>query len=195
MKLAVRLRAALARDATGHPVDGDDYDRSGLSYVPAAVLVAITDRPEPGVLLTLRQQHLRRHAGQIAFPGGRVDPEDDGPVAAALREAQEEIGLPPTLVEVVGTSDPYRVGSGFTVTPVVGVVPPDLPLVPHDEEVAAIFEAPLAFLTAPANHVQRTALWEGRERRFHEIQWEDRRIWGATAGMIVNLARRIAAAA
>jgi 8-oxo-dGTP pyrophosphatase MutT (NUDIX family) len=191
MSLAQRLRAALA-DVSDHvPIEGDEFDRAGGVYVAAAVLVAITDRPEPGVLLTLRQPHLRRHAGQIAFPGGRVDPGDADAIAAALREAQEEIGLDPALVEVVGTSDAYRVGTGFSVTPVIGVVPPDLALAPHEGEVAAVFETPLAFLLAPGNHVLKSMMWEGRERRFHEIQWEDRRIWGATANMIVNLARRL----
>jgi 8-oxo-dGTP pyrophosphatase MutT (NUDIX family) len=191
MTLADRLRAALA-DASGHvPIEGDEYDRAGGIYMPAAVLIAITDRPEPGVLLTLRQPHLRRHAGQIAFPGGRVDPEDEDVIAAALREAQEEIGLDPAMVQVAGTSDVYRVGTGFVVTPVIGVVPPDLPLAPHEAEVAAVFETPLAFLLAPGNHRLKSTVWEGRERRFHEIQWEERRIWGATAGMIVNLAARL----
>jgi 8-oxo-dGTP pyrophosphatase MutT (NUDIX family) len=191
MRLAERLRAGLAQANDHVPIEGDEYDRAGGVYAPAAVLVAVTDRPEPGVLLTLRQPHLKRHAGQIAFPGGRIDPEDADAVAAALREAQEEIGLDPALVEVAGTSDVYRVGTGFAVTPVIGVVPPDLPLAPHEAEVAVVFETPLAFLLAPGNHKLRSSLWEGRERRFHEIQWEDRRIWGATAGMIVNLATRL----
>jgi len=191
MTLAERLRAALAAPIDHRPIEGDEYDRAGGVYVPAAVLVAVTDRPEPGVLLTLRQPHLRRHAGQIAFPGGRVDPGDPDMVAAALREAEEEIGLDPARVEIAGMSDVYRVGTGFAVTPVVGVVPPDLPLAPHEAEVAAVFETPLAFLLASGNHVLKSMVWEGRERRFHEIQWEDRRIWGATAGMIVNLAARL----
>jgi 8-oxo-dGTP pyrophosphatase MutT (NUDIX family) len=192
MSLADRLRAALAAPHEGHvPIEGDEFDRAHGLYAPAAVLVAITDRTEPGVLLTLRQPHLKRHAGQIAFPGGRVDPGDKDVIAAALREAEEEIGLDPDLVEVVGTSDIYRVGTGFEVTPVVGVVPPDLALAPHEDEVAAVFETPLAFLLAPGNHARRSMHWEGRERRFHEIMWEDRRIWGATAGMIVNLAARL----
>jgi 8-oxo-dGTP pyrophosphatase MutT (NUDIX family) len=191
MTLAVRLREALATVRDDAPIVGDDYDRTAGDYRPAAVLVAITDRAEPGVLLTLRQAHLRRHAGQIAFPGGRVDPDDADAIAAALREAQEEIALDPALVEVVGTSDSYRVGTGFTVTPVVGIVPPDLPLTPHEDEVAAVFEVPLAFLLATPNHVRREAEFEGRMRHFHEIQWQDRRIFGATAGMIVNLSRRL----
>ncbi|WP_420142582.1 CoA pyrophosphatase [Sphingomonas sp.] len=191
MTLADRLRAALLRSSEGPVIEGDDYDRAAGLYLPAAVLVAVTDRPDPGVILTLRQAHLRRHAGQISFPGGRVDPGDADAEQAALREAEEEIGLAPALVEVVGTSDVYRVGTGFSVTPVVGVVPPDLPLSPQESEVAAVFEVPLHFLLADANHLRRETPWEGRVRHFHEILWEDRRIWGATAGMIVNLARRL----
>jgi 8-oxo-dGTP pyrophosphatase MutT (NUDIX family) len=192
MSLADRLRAALAAPPPHHvPIEGDDFDRAIGTYAPAAVLVAITDRPEPGLLLTLRQPHLKRHAGQIAFPGGRVDPGDKDAVAAALREAQEEIGLDPALVELVGTSDIYRVGTGFAVTPVVGVVPPDLALTPQEDEVAAVFETPLAFLFAPGNHARKYVQWEGRERHFFEMNWEDRRIWGATAAMIVNLAARL----
>ena len=192
MTLADTLRAAMAEPRSGHvPIEGDDYDRAHGIYAPAAVLVAITDRPEPGVLLTLRQPHLKRHAGQIAFPGGRVDPDDKDVVAAALREAKEEIGLDPALVEVVGLSDVYRVGTGFAVTPVVGVVAPDLALAPHEAEVAAVFETPLAFLLAPGNHARKYVQWEGRERHFYEMTWEDRRIWGATAAMIVNLAARL----
>jgi 8-oxo-dGTP pyrophosphatase MutT (NUDIX family) len=192
MTLADRLRAALAEARPDHvAIEGDDYDRAHGNYAPAAVLVAVTDRPEPGVLLTLRQPHLKRHAGQIAFPGGRVDPGDRDVIAAALREADEEIGLDPALVDVVGTSDIYRVGTGFAVTPVVGVIPPDLALAPHEDEVAAVFETPLAFLLASGNHARRSTHWEGRDRHFHEIVWEDRRIWGATAGMIVNLAARL----
>ena len=194
MRLAERVRFALAREMAEAPIEGDEYDRAGGVYAPAAVLVAVTDRPEPGLLLTLRQPHLKRHAGQIAFPGGRIDPGDRDAVAAALREAQEEIGLDPSAVEIVGTSDTYRVGSGFTVTPVIGVIPPDLALAPHEDEVAAVFETPLAFLLAPGNHVLKTMVWEGHERRFHEIMWEDRRIWGATANMIVNLGRRLSGA-
>ncbi len=191
MSLAARLRAALGEVRDHVPIEGDEYDRAHGRYRPAAVLVAITDRPEPGVLLTLRQAHLRNHAGQIAFPGGRIDPSDRDEVAAALREAEEEIGLDPAMVDVIGTSDVYRVGTGFAVTPVIGVVPPDLPLSPHEAEVAAVFETPLAFLLARGNHAMKSIDFEGRSRRFHEIQWEDRRIWGATAGMIVNLAARL----
>lgn len=198
MMLAERLRARLAAGSGRGTVYLEGDARDGLEQpdgepVPAAVLVAVTDRPEPGVLLTQRTATLRRHAGQVAFPGGRIDPGDDGPVAAALREAEEEIGLPRHLPELVGIADRYRTITGFDVTPVVAVVPPDLPLVPREAEVAALFEVPLAFLLAPENHQPRSMRWNGADRQFYEMLWNGRRIWGATAAMIVNLARRLAA--
>jgi 8-oxo-dGTP pyrophosphatase MutT (NUDIX family) len=193
MTLAERLAHALSSGTAKGPTR-DDYD-SGALLTPAAVLVAITERPEPGVLLTVRNADLRRHAGQIAFPGGRTDPEDADATATALREAQEEIGLPPDQVRVIGTSDLYRTGTGFEITPVVGIIPPDLRLVPHEVEVSAIFEAPLAYLLDQANHARRSGEFRGRVRHYYEIQWGEHRIWGATAGMIVNLAGRLEAVA
>ena len=157
----------------------------------AAVLVAVTDRPQPGVILTKRTETMRRHAGQIAFPGGRVDPTDRDVIAAALREAEEEIALPPHQVEVIGTADRYRTGTGFDIVPVIGVVPPDLRLTPSEAEVAAVFEVPLDFLLDPANLRRASATWQGRERHFYEMDWDGHRIWGATAAMIVNLSRRL----
>lgn len=190
MTLAQRLTAALARDDGAAPMAGDDVPPTS-DLIDAAVLIAITDRAEPGVILTRRTDTLRRHAGQVAFPGGRVDPEDADAVAAALREAEEEIALPRDAVEVVATTDRFRTGTGYRIVPVVGVVPPDLPLVPHEAEVAAVFEVPLAFLLDPANHRETSAEWQGRTRRFYEIPWPDHRIWGVTAGIIVNLSRRL----
>jgi len=197
MTLADRLRAALddglRRDAILLEHDDADFAvRAGETIVPAAVLVPIVDRPQPTVVLILRPETMRRHPGQIAFPGGRIDPGDDGVVAAALREAEEEIGLTQSQVEVIGTADRYRTITGYEVTPVVGVVRPDLVLRPQPSEVAEIFEAPLAHLLEPANHIEQAVEWQGRERRYFEIFWEDRRIWGATAAMIVNLGRRLA---
>jgi 8-oxo-dGTP pyrophosphatase MutT (NUDIX family) len=192
MTLAERLRAALASAHDTILLAGDHFEFDPeVAGSPAAVLIGITDRPEPGVILTRRTETLRRHAGQIAFPGGRIDPGDDGPVGAALREAEEEIALPPSLVEVVGTADRYRTVTGFEVTPVLGVVPPDLTLIPAEAEVAAVFEVPLAFLLDTANHVEATAQYQGRERHYYEILWGERRIWGATAAMLVNLSRRL----
>ncbi|MFQ3666298.1 MAG: CoA pyrophosphatase [Sphingomonadaceae bacterium] len=159
--------------------------------VPAAVLVPLVARPEPTLLLTLRTPHLRKHAGQVAFPGGRVDTADTDAVAAALREAQEEIGLEPSLVDILGLSDPYVTATGYHVTPVVGALPPDPTLVLNAEEVADVFEVPLAFALDPANHRLREAEWQGRLRRFYVIEWQGRAIWGATAGMLVALSRRL----
>ncbi len=194
MSLTERLAAALGADIVpAEPFLAAD-DVTLLPDRPltaAAVLIAITDREEPGVILTQRTETLRRHPGQIAFPGGRIDPDDGSPVAAALREAEEEIALPPAAVRVAGTTERYRTGTGFEVTPVVGVVPPDLPLRPSEAEVAAVFEVPLAFLLDASNHRPASAFWQGRERHFHEIVWQDRRIWGATAAIIVNLSRRL----
>jgi len=193
MSLAARLRAALEAGHRSEPelLIGDVLEVEEGAAVPAAVLVAVTERAEPGVILTQRTETLRRHAGQVAFPGGRIDPEDDGPVGAALREAEEEIALPASAVEVIGTADRYRTVTGYEVTPVIGVIPPDLTLVPAEAEVAAVFEVPLAFLLDSANHVEATAQYQGRERRYYEIIWGERRIWGATAAMIVNLSRRL----
>ena len=194
MSLAATLREALYLGHRRSPIllAGDDLEPDERPATPAAVLVPVVDRAEPTVILTLRTDNVRRHAGQVAFPGGRLDPEDDGPVAAALREAEEEIGLDRSLVEVIGTADRYRTVTGYEVTPVVGVVPPDLPLEPQPSEVAAIFEAPLRYLLDPAHQLVRTVQWQGRERTYYEIEYGERRIWGATAAMIVNLSRRLA---
>ncbi|MCS6986118.1 MAG: CoA pyrophosphatase [Sphingomonadaceae bacterium] len=166
-------------------------DFPGRAPVPAAVLVPVLARPEPTVLLTRRTAHLKHHAGQVAFPGGRIDPGDPGPVAAALREAQEEVGLPPDRVDVLGLSDPYVTATGYRVHPVVGVVDPGVALRPNVQEVAELFEVPLAHVLDPSTHQLREAEWQGRIRRFYVIEWQGRTIWGATAGMLVNLAARL----
>ena len=195
MTLAERLRFALER---GHRretelIAGDvlDEEEMGGEIAAAAVLVPIVDRSRPGVILTLRPETMRKHPGQVSFPGGRIDDQDSGPVAAALREAEEEIGLPPALVEIVGTADRYRTITGFEVTPIVGIIPPDLDLKPHPGEVAAVFEVPLDHLLDPEHQRVRSVEWRGRQRSYYEINWEGRRIWGATAAMIVNLSRRL----
>jgi 8-oxo-dGTP pyrophosphatase MutT (NUDIX family) len=191
--LAARLRDSLERGRERRPIllEGDVLEGADGDLTPAAVLVAVVDQPVPTVILTERPMTMRRHPGQISFPGGRIDPGDDGPVAAALREAEEEIALPRDSVEVIGAADLYRTVTGFEVTPIVGVVPPGLPLRPQPGEVAAMFEAPLHFLLDPRHQRVRTARWQGRERSYYEIDWEGRRIWGATAAMIVNLSRRL----
>ena len=193
MSLADTLRDALDRGRRRAPIllEGDVLEDSEGDLKPAAVLVAVVEHERPSVILTERPKTMRKHPGQISFPGGRIDPGDDGPVAAALREAEEEIGLPPARVELVGIADVYRTITGFEVTPVVGVVPPGLDLRPHPGEVAAMFEAPLDHLLDPSHHLIRTVEWQGRERRYYEIDYEGCRIWGATAAMIVNLSRRL----
>ena len=190
MSLAERLRTALSKPALLPSLEGDLDELRAEANVPAAVMVAVTDRPEPGVILTVRREHMRTHAGQVAFPGGRIDPGEDA-IAAALREAWEEIGLDQSTAEVVAEIDPYRTITGFLVTPVLAVVPPDQQLSPHEHEVADWFEAPLHFVLDPANQQLKSALFQGRERHYYEIVWNDRRIWGATAAMIINLSRRL----
>lgn len=196
MTLATRLRHAL--EAVDHDqlvlLTGDDRDadvRGTSALYEAAVLIAITDRASPGLILTQRHDDMRNHAGQVAFPGGRIDPTDTDAVAAALREAHEEIALSPDQVEVVGIADRYRTVTGFDVTPVVGVVRPDIALIANEAEVSDIFEVPLDFVLEPGNHLEASVEWQGRDRHYYEILWEDRRIWGATAAMLVNLSRRL----
>lgn len=190
MSLADRLRAQLAAPTGMAPLEADLPEQRAVAATPAAVLIAITDRAEPEVLLTVRHEQLRTHAGQIAFPGGRVDPGEDA-VSGALREANEELGLDPASTEVVGTLAEYRTVTGYVITPVIAVVPADLALTPHEPEVADWFEPPLGFVLDPANHLRRTTLLHGVERHYYEIPWQGRRIWGATAAIIVNLSRRL----
>jgi 8-oxo-dGTP pyrophosphatase MutT (NUDIX family) len=187
--LADRLRFALDQPPSEALLTGDDWE-ADAAPAPAAVLIAVTDRPEPGVILTVRHADLRTHAGQVAFPGGRMESNEDG-TEAALREAWEELGLEPAAVEPVAALEPYRTITGFAVTPVLAVIPPDLPLAPHEQEVEDWFEAPLAFLLDPANQQRQAMLFEGRERHYYRIDWNGRNIWGATAAMLVNLSRRL----
>jgi 8-oxo-dGTP pyrophosphatase MutT (NUDIX family) len=172
--------------------DGTLAERAGAS-TPAAVLVPIVDRglEQPAgltVLLTVRAPHLKMHSGQVSFPGGRVDPHDASAEAAALREAQEEIGLDAGRVELLGRLPDYRTGTGYRVTPVVGLVQPPFELKPDPREVSEIFEVPLVALLDPANHRRDSREWQGRRRHFFVIAHERHYIWGATAGMLVNLA-------
>jgi len=155
------------------------------------VLVPIIDRREPMVLLTLRTEELASHAGQVAFPGGKIDPGDENPVAAALREAEEEIGLAPTLVEPLGYLDLYLTFSGFRILPTVARVKPDFTLVINPREVTETFEVPLAFLMNPANFQRGSRDWKGIIRDYYAIPFGDRYIWGITAGIVRNLYERV----
>ena len=178
----------------GHSAEIDHRDEQQFAaddLRPAAVLAAITAGERPGFLLIHRPSNMRSHPGQVAFPGGKIDPGETA-IAAALREANEELGIDPADVTVIGASDTYRSGSGYAITPVIAVIPPDLALQPNPTEVAQWFEAPVDFVFDAANHAQNSAVWQGQERRYIEIMWQHHRIWGVTAGIIANLAKRIA---
>jgi 8-oxo-dGTP pyrophosphatase MutT (NUDIX family) len=174
----------------------DPTPPTGASLTPAAVLVGLVGRPHGlSVILTRRADTLRRHSGQIALPGGQCEPGET-PWTAALREAHEEIGLEPALVSVAGLSTPYSTGTGFHVIPVVGFVAEGYEPKPNPDEVAEVFETPFGFLMDPASYEQRemhTA--DGVKRRFYAATWEDRMIWGATAGMLRALYDRLYGAA
>jgi 8-oxo-dGTP pyrophosphatase MutT (NUDIX family) len=184
--------------APAESVYGDEGARPGGELLkPAAVLVPIiAHRPEDPagltVLFTRRAPHLRDHSGQVSFPGGRVAPADASPEATALREAQEEIGLAPASVEILGRLPEYHTRTGFRIMPVVGAVAPPLTLRPDANEVDAIFEVPLAFLLDTANHQRHSREWQGELRWFYAMDYGGHTIWGATAGMLVNLARHLA---
>jgi 8-oxo-dGTP pyrophosphatase MutT (NUDIX family) len=170
----------------------DVWRRAGVKATkPAAVLVPVIDRPEPTVLLTLRTAELASHAGQVAFPGGKIDPGDADPVAAALREANEETGLLPGLIEPIGYLDLYLTFSGFRILPTVARVKPEFTLELNPREVTEAFEVPLEFLMTPSNHQRKTRDWNGFARDYYEIPFENRYIWGITAGILRNLYQRV----
>jgi 8-oxo-dGTP pyrophosphatase MutT (NUDIX family) len=158
---------------------------------PAAVLVPILRREELTVLLTQRSHDMASHPGQISFPGGKLEAGDVTALACALREAKEEIGLPPGNVEPLGFLDSYRTGTGFQISPVVALVDPEFELVLDPREVLEVFEVPLAFLMDPANHQRATRAWRGRQRFFYAMPYRGRYIWGATAGILKNLYERL----
>lgn len=172
---------------------GDDDLNPGMKPVrekltPASVLVGLVDRPDEfSVLLTQRTAHLRDHAGQISFPGGKMEELDTDPVSTALREAEEEVGLPAHQVEVVGALDRYVTRTGFDVTPVVAFITPPLTLNPDPSEVAEVFEVPLSHFLSPGVKQRHTREFEGQKRHFYAMPYRDYYIWGATAGMLVNL--------
>jgi 8-oxo-dGTP pyrophosphatase MutT (NUDIX family) len=176
------------------PVYGDQGARPEPEALqPASVLLPIVARDtELTVLFTQRTAHLKAHSGQVSFPGGRAEPHDPSPEATALRETHEEIGLDPRHVELLGKLPEYRTRTGFRVTPVVGVVAPPFELSPDAYEVEEVFEVPLSFLLDPRNHLRQSREWQGELRWFFAIPYGERYIWGATAGMLVNLYRYLA---
>ncbi len=175
---------------------GDDDLNPGLGKFPsglrhAAVLVPVVARTPLTILLTARTEHLPAHPGQIAFPGGKVETHDAGPLAAALRETREEIALDEAFIDPLGYLAPYRTGTGYIITPSVALVRPGFRLTANPEEVAEIFEVPFAFLMNEANHEVHSRVWSGAERRFYAMPYGERYIWGATAGIIRTLYRRL----
>ena len=197
---ASALRARLASPVAWVPeFEGDGGRFADRPPASAAVLVPLVQRPQGlQLLLTRRTDHLRNHAGQISFPGGRVEPEDDGPVATALRETEEEIGLARRHIEVIGQMPVYATVTAFQVTPVVGLVEPGFTLALDADEVAEAFEVPLAFLMNPAHHRHHLFEFAGAQRRFLSMPWQGPEreyfIWGATAAMLRNLYRLLSAA-
>ncbi|MDF1586743.1 CoA pyrophosphatase [Marinimicrococcus flavescens] len=187
------MRERLARapaEAEEHIPGDQDHPPGERGLVTAAVLLGLLPQPGgPSLLLTQRTAHLRDHAGQISLPGGRIEKADATPEAAALREAEEEIGLDPSRVELLGRLQPYRTVTGFLIHPVVGWIRPPVELVADPFEVAEVFELPLAFALDPANHRRDSYERDGRRRHFFVLPYQNRYIWGATAGILVNFAR------
>jgi 8-oxo-dGTP pyrophosphatase MutT (NUDIX family) len=194
------LRARLHADAPALPLapTRGDYDLNpdmrpcpARELAHAAVLILIVAREEPSILFTQRTPHLSRHAGQVSFPGGRAHESDMSLVETALRETREETGIEPAFVNVAGFLDPYETSTGYAILPVVGLLREGFALVPDANEVAEIFEVPLAFLLDPANRQRRSLEWQGRMREFYAFNYGPHYIWGATAAMVVNFAERL----
>jgi 8-oxo-dGTP pyrophosphatase MutT (NUDIX family) len=200
-----RARARLSRDVpsalTDHnapamrgdlDLDPELWKKAGVKATkPAAVLIPVVERLEPSVLLTQRTADLASHSGQIAFPGGKIDPTDESPLAAALREAKEEIGLDARFIEPIGYLDLYLTFSGFRILPLLARVDPGYALTINPAEVADAFEVPLHFLMHPGNHQRHKRDWKGVERQYYAMPFEERYIWGVTAGILRNLYERI----
>jgi 8-oxo-dGTP pyrophosphatase MutT (NUDIX family) len=192
-----RVRERSSRLASGLPVPqapiGSDFSLSGVvpvpeTWKPAAVLVPLVNRaPGVTVLLTQRTADMPTHAGQIAFPGGRREARDADATATALRETEEEVGIPARFVDVLGAVDLYRTGTGYEITPIVGIVTPGFTVQADPREVADVFEVPLEHFLNEVNHKINSRQWQGRERRYYAMPYGDRYIWGATAGMLKNL--------
>ncbi len=194
------LRERLLREPPALPLKPTrgDYDLNpdvrpplGNALLPAAVLLPIIRHPDPSVLFTRRTEHLSRHAGQVSFPGGRAHESDRSLVETALRETAEEVGIAPAFVSIAGFLDPYETGTGFAILPVVGIVHEGFTLAPDANEVAEVFEVPLAFLLDPRNRERHSTEWEGTQREFYVFQHDGHYIWGATAAILVNFGERI----
>jgi 8-oxo-dGTP pyrophosphatase MutT (NUDIX family) len=193
-RVALKGREALDRDHGDHVLNPElDAMIAANPLRDAAVLVPIVDRgDEASVILTLRNAQMRKHSGQIAFPGGAIDPEDNNePETAALREAHEEIGLERQHVELIGRLPRYLTTTGYSITPVLGLVHPPFHLVPNADEVADVFEVPLSFLMNPANHRRESRIWQEKERFYYTMPFGERFIWGVTAGIIRTLYERL----
>jgi len=182
----------VAREDRGDHVLNPDFKVAGRVFRDAAVLIPVVARePVATVILTVRTPHLAAHAGQVAFPGGKIDPSDPSPAAAAIREAEEEIGLAPGKVEPIGYLEAYLTGTGYRIAPVLARVDPEHTLVLNPHEVEDAFEVPLSFLMDPANHRRGRRVLLGAERTFYEMPYEGRYIWGITAGIIRGLYERV----
>lgn len=193
IEAAVRLQSDLRSDYDLNPTVKHKL-HEGRMLRPAAVLCGLVRRQgELHVILTQRPGTMREHAGQVAFPGGKIDQTDKGAVDAALREASEEIGLPREAADVIGSIDAYETGTGFRIQPIVAMIDEGFTPVPDPYEVEAAFEPPLSFLMDPANLQLHSGVWGGSERKYYAIPWQGRFIWGATAGMLKSLADRLAA--
>jgi 8-oxo-dGTP pyrophosphatase MutT (NUDIX family) len=193
-ELRARLRAAAGEmDGAGWLAGDEGHDRRPGLRRHAAVLLGLVARPDgPNIILTRRSEHLRDHGGQISLPGGRLEPGDAGPAEAALREAREEIGLAPGKVELLGGLRHYDTVTGFRIHPVVGWIEPPVELTPDPYEVAEVFELPLSFALDPLNHRRDSLDRNGERRHFNVLPYQQRYIWGATAGILVNFARLLA---
>jgi 8-oxo-dGTP pyrophosphatase MutT (NUDIX family) len=188
-------------DAPSRDIGHDDYDLhpelrppTQTAAVEAAVLLPIILRDEPTILFTQRTVHLARHSGQVSFPGGRSEASDLSPLETALRETREETGIDASFVSVAGYLPRYRTGTGFDISPVVGILSDGFTLAPNPNEVAEAFESPLSFFLDPANRRRETRVWGGRERTFYVFTPQGRTIWGATAAILVDFAARLTGA-
>ena len=169
----------------------DQKPREARRLSPAAVLVPIVQRAEPTILFTQRTEHLPRHAGQVSFPGGRAHEGDISLIETALRETQEETGIEPAFVTIAGFLEAFETGTGYAILPVVGMLAEGFSLTADVNEVADIFEVPLAFLIDPKNRQRQSREFQGRTRSFYSFTYKERYIWGATAAMLVNFGERL----